>query len=74
MFSFLTFSSRSFASSDGHCGLNYRESTEKFIRICDQFFDCLNAYNTPEGQMKRKPALGPYRGRIDWRIKVFLIF
>ena len=41
--------------------------------MCDQLFDCLNVCNTIEGQMKRKPALEPYRDRNDWGIKVFFI-
>ena len=75
MFSFLTFSSsKSVVDGLAHCGLNYTESTDKFIRMCDHFFDCLNVCNTLEGQMKRNLALEPYIDRIDWRIKVFLIF
>ena len=57
-----------------HRGLHYTESTEKFIRMCDQFFDCLNVCNTLEGQIKRKPALEPYRDRNDWSVKVFFMF
>ena len=57
-----------------HHGLNYTESTQKFIKICNQFFDRLNVCNTLEGQIDRKPAPDPYRHRNDWRIKVFFIF
>ena len=60
MFIFLTFSLSSLASqADGlaHRGLNYTECTEKFIRMCDQLFNCLKVCNTLEAQMKRKPAL-----------------
>ena len=75
MFSFWTFSSsKSVADGLAHCGLNYTESIDKFIRICDQFFDCLNVCNTLEDQIKRKPTLEPYIDRNDWRVKVFLIF
>ena len=76
MFSFLTFSSsKSVANGLTHRGFNYRESTEsteKFIRMCNQLFDCLNVCNTLEGQIKRKPGLDSYIDRNDWRIKVFL--
>ena len=75
MFSFLTFSSiKSVADGLAYHGLNCIESTEKFIRMCNQFFDCPNGCNTLEDQMKRKPALEPYIYRNDWRIKVLLIF
>ena len=57
MFSFLTFSSsKSVVDGLAHRGLNYTESTEKFIRICSQFFNCMNVCSALEGQMKRKPA------------------
>ena len=75
MFSFLTFSSiKSAADGLAYHGLNCTELTEKFIRMCNQFFDCPNVCNTLEDQMKRKPALEPYIDRNDWRIKVLLIF
>ena len=51
-------------------GLNCTESTEKFVRMCGQFFDCLNDCNTLERHMKKRT----YRDRNDWRIKVFLGF
>ena len=75
MFSVLTFSYSKFvADSLVHHGLNYTESTERFITMCNQFFDCLKVFNTLEGQMKRKTALESYIDRNDWCIKVFLIF
>ena len=64
----LIFSSSSKSLADGltHRGLIYRESaesTEKFIRMCNQLFDFLNVCNTLGGQMKRKPALDSYIDR-----------
>ena len=70
---FIKVISKSVADGLAHCGLNYTESTEKFIRMCDQFSNFLNVCNTFEGQIKRKPALESYRDMNDWRIKVFLI-
>ena len=54
--------------------LPYTKSTEKFISMCDKFFDCLNVNNTFVGQKSRKPALYPYRNQDDWRFKVFQLF
>jgi len=47
----------------------YTASTEKFIRKCDTFFDCLNVTTMKQGQISRKPALYPYREIDDWRFK-----
>ena len=80
MFSFLNIFikviRKSVADGLAHHGLSYTESTEKLVRMCDQFFDCLHVCNNLEEQMKRKPALQPepYRDRNDWRIKVIFIF
>ncbi|XP_033103726.1 uncharacterized protein LOC117106473, partial [Anneissia japonica] len=44
-------------------------STIKFLRMVDQFFDCLNVSNLFQGKRTRKPALEPYRTKSDWRFK-----
>ena len=50
--------------------LNYTVGTEEFIRLSDQFFDCLNVTNTYQGKKQNKPALYPYEDADDWRLKV----
>jgi hypothetical protein len=45
-------------------------STVTFIRLMDQFFDCLNVSNPLQGMQSRKPALEPYTSVEDWRFKV----
>ena len=45
--------------------------TEKFIRLMDTFFDCLNVRSLNEGDRKRKPNLKPYREASDERFKVW---
>ena len=44
--------------------------TEKFIRMFDQYFDCLNVRSTREFQRKRKPNLKPYSSVNDPRFTV----
>ncbi|XP_064619457.1 uncharacterized protein LOC135482905 [Lineus longissimus] len=44
-------------------------SVEKFVRMMDQFFDCLNVSNRCTGARKRKPVLEPYTSPDDWRFK-----
>ena len=48
------------------------ETTETrcFIRLVDQFFDCLNVRNKLEGKLKRKEARLPYYKPTDYRFKV----
>lgn len=43
--------------------------TEKFCRIFDRFFDCMNTRNLKEGKMKRKPDLRAYFSQDDARLK-----
>ncbi|XP_033103740.1 uncharacterized protein LOC117106487, partial [Anneissia japonica] len=43
------------------------KSTVKFIRMFDQFFDCLNVSNCYKGIHSRKEALKEYRSSDDWR-------
>ena len=44
--------------------------TEKFVRIMDKFFDCLNGRNLKEHITRRKPNLRPYYSPNDGRLKV----
>lgn len=44
--------------------------TQKFVRIMDKFFDCLNVRNLTEYIRKRKPNLKPYTDASDPRLKV----
>ena len=46
------------------------EMVEKFVRLCDRFFDCFNVQNVYEGQKNKKEALMPYTEVDDWRFKV----
>lgn len=49
---------------------NETTETRVFIRLVDEFFDCLNGRNVLEGTMKRKPARLPYYRPNDERFKV----
>jgi hypothetical protein len=51
-------------------GFSSTKETEQFIRLVDQFFDCLNVNSTYKGQKKINKALYPYRDLDDWRFKV----
>ena len=44
--------------------------TEKFIRMMDKHFDCLNVRAISEGIRKLKPNLTPCRSSDDERLKV----
>ena len=48
--------------------------TEKFIRMFDSFFDCLNVRSLSEWKSKLKPDLQPYTSPDDSRLKVMEIF
>jgi len=52
-------------------GYEHTKATEEFIRLVDQFFDCLNVSQTFQGQKARKPALYPYKHADDWRFEVY---
>ena len=39
--------------------------TERFVRMFDQFFDCLNVRSPNEHVTKRKPYLKPYTSGTD---------
>jgi hypothetical protein len=45
-------------------------ATEKFCRMFDRFFDCLNTRNLDEAKFKRKPDLRAYFKPTDSRLKV----
>ena len=51
-------------------GFHHTTATQKFLRLSDTFFDCLNVTRTMQGIITRKPALHPYRDVDDWRFKV----
>ena len=53
-----------------HCGFDHTKSTEKFIRLTDMFFDCLNVTTAYQGVKSKKAALYPYKEPDDWRFKV----
>ena len=44
--------------------------TRLFIRLIDEFFDCLNVKSVLEGTLRRKPARLPYYSPNDQRFKV----
>lgn len=44
--------------------------TERFVRMMDKFFDCMNVRNFQEATRKRKPDLRPYRSPDDSRLSV----
>lgn len=44
--------------------------TEKFCRMFDRFFDCMNTRNLDEAKFKRKPDLRAYFKPADSRLKV----
>ena len=44
--------------------------TRVFIRLVDQFFDCLNVRSKLEGKLKRKDARLPYKSPKDPHVKV----
>ena len=44
--------------------------TERFVRMMDKFFDCMNVRDFNEAVYKRKPDLRPYRSPNDSRLSV----
>ena len=44
--------------------------TRVFIRMIDQFFDCLNVRGPQMGKLKRKENLKPYESHRDHRFEV----
>lgn len=53
--------------------LHKTAETEKFCRLFDKFFDCLNTRSIDEAKYKRKPDLRPYYSAKDSRLKVCYI-
>ena len=64
--------SSSVAAAMEYFGDTETVETQKFVRIFDRFFDCLNTRHPKEGILKRKPDLSPYRSLSDTRLKVCL--
>ena len=48
----------------------YTKGTEKFVRLMDRFFDCLNVSRYVNHT--RKPELEPYKEVDDWRFQVYI--
>ena len=46
------------------------KETERFCRMFDRFFDCLNTRNLTESMKKRKPDLRAYFSEKDSRFEV----
>ena len=44
--------------------------TRVFIRMIDQFFDCMNVRSKLEGKLRRKDQRLPYTSSNDHRLKV----
>ena len=51
---------------------DWTTETRLFIRLVDQFFDCLNVKRHLDGVMKRKPFRKAYTQTNDERFKVWL--
>ena len=47
--------------------------TQRFVRMFDKFFDCLNTRHPDAGVHALKPDLSPYRTPLDSRLKVYII-
>lgn len=48
--------------------------TERFVRIMNKFFDCLNVRCTTEYIKERNPDRKPYHDESDERLRVSLIY
>ena len=44
--------------------------TQRFVRMFDKSFDCLNGRNVDEHRKQRKPDLKPYYSEDDERLSV----
>ena len=62
--------STSVANALGYYNLEETVETEKFVRLFDKFFDCLNVRCVSASIHRRKPDLRPYRSPDDPRLKV----
>ena len=69
-FSFFKVLSSTVANTFESVGRPGTSSTVKFIRMMDQFFDCLNVSHPLQGMQSHKPALEPYTSPDDWRFDV----
>lgn len=58
------------ASAFAHFGDPATFETERFVRMFDKFFDCLNVRSFTECTEKRKPDVRPYRSKDDPRFDV----
>ena len=47
--------------------------TQRFVRMFDKFFDCLNTRHLDAGVHVRKPDLSPYWTPLDSHLKVYII-
>ena len=54
------------ADGFAHRSFDHIKSTEKFIRLTDRFFDCLNVTTTYQGVKSKKAVLYPYKEPDDW--------
>ena len=64
--------SESVANAFHFRGLSGTQQTEKFVRIFNKFFDCLNVRSFREAIVKRKPDLQVYKSPDDVRLEVQL--
>ena len=51
-----------------------QHGTERFVRLIDAFFDCLNVRSPKEYMHKRKPNLAPYTNVADIRFEVQICY
>ena len=51
-------------------GYDNTSETERFVRLFDKFFDCLNVRSTDEYIQQRKPNLRPYTEITDEQLTV----
>ena len=62
--------SESVANALNYYGQSGTKETEKFIRIFDKFFDCVNVRSVSEAATKRKPNQEVYKSPDYVRLKV----
>ena len=65
--------SESVANGLSYYGQSSTTETEKFVRIFDKFFDCVNVRAIGEVATKRKPNQEVYKSPDDIRLKVLTI-
>lgn len=64
--------SKSVADGLSYYGDPETKATEKFCRVMDRFFDCLNVRCMDAWKEKKKSDLKPYTDPNDKRLKVLL--